>query len=411
MKKIISFILTICLVLCAFPVCSFALTDGDFEYFIEDGRAVVTGYIGYNPTCEVPSTLGGKKVKRLGVGVGYIDTWGSDVIVDLIVPECVEEVCNFSINENHTLKTITIKNGGCSISGFGYCKALESLVIEDGGKGYGEINGSFSLCENLKTVRFSQRTKIIGDGAFAQCNSITEITLPKKLQRLGNNAFSSCGALEKVTIPDTPEKMGGGCFSNCDSLETVNILEGVTELGVGCFYGCNGLVTVKTPFGFRRFGPETNYGNDTFKNCSALTYMIISYGPEYIPDMVFDGCIALSEVTIPYSVKTIHRDAFKDSDLTLIKGIKGTAAEQYANFMGIPFEEIEHIYGDLDWNERVEAKDALLALCNTVGTVDFIDYHKVSADVNADGKVTAADALMILQCSVGLRTVFPAEIG
>ena len=410
MKKIISFILTICLVLCAFPVCSFALTDGDFEYFIEDGRAVVTGYIGYNPTCEVPSTLGGKKVIRLGKGRGYTDEWGSNVIVDLIVPECVEEVGNFSINENHTLKTITIKNGGCSLSGFSYCMALESLVIEDGGKGYGEVYEFYS-CENLRTVRFSQRTKIIGSTAFSKCNSITEITLPKKLMQLGDGAFSSCGALEKVTIPDTPEKMGNGCFLNCDSLETVNILEGVTELGVGCFYGCDGLVTVKTPFGFQRFGPETNYGNDTFKNCSALTNVIISYGPEYIPDMIFDGCIALSEVTIPYSVKTIHRDAFKDSDLTLIKGIKGTAAEQYANFMGIPFEEIEHIYGDLDWNERVEAKDALLALCNTVGTVDFIDYHKVSADVNVDGKVTAADALMILQYSVGLRTVFPAEIG
>lgn len=408
MKKIISFILTICLVLCAFPVCSFALTDGDFEYIIEDGRAVVTGYIGYNPTCEVPSTLGGKKVIRLGKGLGYSEEWGNNYIVDLIVPDCVEEVTNFG--QHDALKTITIKNGGCSVSGFGRCNGLESLVIEDGGKGYGEVNGSFSYCENLKTVKLSERTKIIGDGAFAQCNSITEITLPKKLQRLGNNAFTNCGALEKVTIPDTPKEMGGGCFSNCDSLETVNILEGVTELGTACFSGCDGLVTVKTPFGFRRFGPETN-GNYTFKNCSALTYMIISYGPEYIPDMVFDGCIALSEVTIPYSVKTIHRDAFKDSDLTLIKGIKGTAAEQYANFMGIPFEEIEHIYGDLDWNERVEAKDALLALCNTVGTVDFIDYHKVSADVNVDGKVTAADALMILQYSVGLRTVFPAEIG
>lgn len=408
MKKIISFILTICLVLCAFPVCSFALTDGDFEYIIEDGRAVVTGYIGYNPTCEVPSTLGGKKVIRLGKGLGYSEEWGNNYIVDLIVPDCVEEVTNFG--QHDALKTITIKNGGCSVSGFGYCKGLESLVIEDGGKGYGEVNG-FSYCENLKTVKLSERTKIIGDGAFAQCPSITEIILPKKLQRLGSNAFTNCGALEKVTIPDTPKKMGNGCFSNCDSLETVNILEGVTELGTACFSGCDGLVTVKTPFGFRRFGPETNYGNDTFNNCSALTYMIISYGPEYIPDMVFDGCIALSEVTIPYSVKTIHRDAFKDSDLTLIKGIKGTAAEQYANFMGIPFEEIEHIYGDLDWNERVEAKDALLALCNTVGTVDFIDYHKVSADVNVDGKVTAADALMILQYSVGLRTVFPAEIG
>ena len=139
--------------------------------------------------------------------------------------------------------------------------------------------------------------------------------------------------------------------------------------------------------------------------------MSIPYGFDYIPGYNFTGCSSLEEVTIPYSVKTIHRDAFKDSDLTLIKGIKGTAAEQYANFMGIPFEEIEHIYGDLDWNERVEAKDALLALCNTVGTVNFIDYHKVSADVNVDGKVTAADALMILQYSVGLITDFPAEIG
>lgn len=410
MKKIISFILTICLVLCAFPVCSFALTDGDFEYIIEDGRAVVTGYIGYNPTCEVPSTLGGKKVKRLGVGGGWIDTWGSDVIVDLIVPECVEEVGNFSINENNTLKTITIKNGGCSVSGFGYCKGLESLVIKDGGKGYGEVNG-FSYCENLKTVKLSERTKVIGDGAFAQCPSITEIILPKKLQRLGSNAFTNCGALEKVTIPDTPKKMGNGCFSNCDSLETVNILEGVTELGTACFSGCDGLVTVKTPFGFQRFGPETNYGNDTFNNCSALTNVIISYGPEYIPDMVFDGCISLSEVTIPYSVKTIHRDAFEDCNLTRIKGVMGSEAEQYAKHMGITFQEIEHIYGDLDWNERVEAKDALLALCSAVGTVELISYHSISADVNVDGEVTAADALIILQYSVGLRTVLPVAKG
>lgn len=188
MKKIISFILTICLVLCAFPVCSFALTDGDFEYIIEDGRAVVTGYIGYNPTCEVPSTLGGKKVKRLGVGGGYIDTWGSDVIVDLIVPECVEEVCNFSINENHTLKTITIKNGGCSVSGFGRCNGLESLVIEDGGKGYGEVYEFYS-CENLRTVRFSQRTKIIGDGAFSQCPSINRNNSSEKTSAFGQQCL------------------------------------------------------------------------------------------------------------------------------------------------------------------------------------------------------------------------------
>lgn len=158
MKKFIAFILTICLVLCAFPVCSFALTDGDFEYFIENGRAVVTGYIGYNPTCEVPSTLGGKKVIRLGKGLGYSEKWGNNYIVDLIVPDCVEEVTNFG--QHDALKTITIKNGGCSVSGFGRCNGLESLVIEDGGKGYGEVNG-FSIVKTLKPLSFPKGQKLL----------------------------------------------------------------------------------------------------------------------------------------------------------------------------------------------------------------------------------------------------------
>lgn len=139
--------------------------------------------------------------------------------------------------------------------------------------------------------------------------------------------------------------------------------------------------------------------------------MSIPYGFDYIPGYNFTGCSSLEEVTIPYSVKTIHRDAFEDCNLTRIKGVMGSEAEQYAKHMGITFQEIEHIYGDLDWNERVEAKDALLALCSAVGTVELISYHSISADVNVDGEVTAADALIILQYSVGLRTVLPVAKG
>lgn len=404
MKKLLSLILTVCLVLCAFPICSFAdVTSEGFEYRIEDGSITITGYNGYKADCIIPSSIDGRKVKKV------YQNGKNDSVVNLTVPESVEELGNFAKSDN--LKTIVIKNGGCSIQAGSYanCSGLQSLIIEDGGKGNGEIQKwAFADCTKLETVKFSSKTKELGEEAFKNCDSIKELTIPKTLRSLGGYCFAECGALETLNIVDQPTYFGRGCFENCTNLETVNLFEGVTSItsNPDLFFGCTGIETFKTPFGLEidPLPASDSYGYNTFKRCSSLTYFVMSYGPKCIPQKMFTECTALSEVTIPYSVKTIHRDAFKDSDLTLIKGIRGTAAEDYANYMGIPFEEIEHIYGDLDWNERVEANDALIALRYSVGLCDLIDYHKVSGDINKDGSVTSSDALIILQHSVGIKT-------
>lgn len=410
MKKTVSLFLLVCLIISAFPAIPAAAyeEEGGFLYSITNGCATIYDYVGYDPDCVVPSVIGGCPVTKVKDG-------GDSGITTLTIPESVEELERFGQNA----KTIIIKNGGCCLAGYRGSESLETVIFEDGGRGAGELwDETFKGCENLKTVRLSSRIKNIREGAFAGCYALKEIDIPKSVEYLGDNAFKNCTSLEKVTICGKIQYKktsmgyysGSGWFANCRNLKTIEFAEDACLLG-SYFSNWTGAETIKIPFGSQGSGANPTEFNLYFDGCSSLKSVSIPYGFDYIPNHIFLGCSSLEEVTIPYSVKTIHRDAFEDCNLTRIKGVMGSEAERYAEHMGIPFREIEHIYGDLDWNEKVEAKDALLALCNAVGTVDLISYHSISADVNVDGKVTAADALMILQYSVGLRTVFPAEIG
>ena len=61
--------------------------------------------------------------------------------------------------------------------------------------------------------------------------------------------------------------------------------------------------------------------------------------------------------------------------------------------------------GDLDGDMRITANDALIVLQHTVGKMTLTDAQRRVSDVNKDGKVNAVDALMILQASVGKITL------
>ena len=54
---------------------------------------------------------------------------------------------------------------------------------------------------------------------------------------------------------------------------------------------------------------------------------------------------------------------------------------------------------------RITANDALIVLQHSVGKRTLTDAQKKVSDVNKDGKVNAVDALMILQASVGKRAL------
>ena len=74
-----------------------------------------------------------------------------------------------------------------------------------------------------------------------------------------------------------------------------------------------------------------------------------------------------------------------------------------AEFYGDPIPQITGVYGDVDLDGKVSAKDSLLIQRYVINMVKFDDTQKKAADVNGDDKITAKDALEIQRYSIGHR--------
>lgn len=66
-------------------------------------------------------------------------------------------------------------------------------------------------------------------------------------------------------------------------------------------------------------------------------------------------------------------------------------------------------YGDVNDNGEVEAADALITLQCSIGKVSLDDAHRIIANVDGNEGITSSDALLILQRSIGKVDKFPVE--
>ena len=151
----------------------------------------------------------------------------------------------------------------------------------------------------------------IGDKAFFEDSSLQSVEIPDSVTEIGEEAFCSCAGLESVTLPDSVTRIGPRAFSKCPSLKTVTLPRNLKRMGTGLFSGCTGLESVLIPD----------------------SVVEIKKG-------VFSGCQSLKAVTIPESVNRISADAFNEcSPDLIIRGRKGSRAEQYCSENGMTFEE------------------------------------------------------------------------
>ena len=68
---------------------------------------------------------------------------------------------------------------------------------------------------------------------------------------------------------------------------------------------------------------------------------------------------------------------------------------------------IDTPYGDVNQSSEVSASDALMALYSNSQLIELDETQKILADVSGDGKVSAADSLLILQYSAGSISNYP----
>lgn len=111
------------------------------------------------------------------------------------------------------------------------------------------------------------------------------------------NSFQNNAYIVSVTVPDSVKTIGNLAFKNCTSLESVTIGCGITAVDNEIFDNC----PIKTATIPAIIGKHINN--------PYLTTVTITSG-DIIADSAFEGCAALTGITIPDSVKTVGKRAF-----------------------------------------------------------------------------------------------------
>ena len=130
--------------------------------------------------------------------------------------------------------------------------------------------------------------------------------------------------IKQVVISDGVTSIGIGAFRNHQNLQTAVLGESIESIGMYAFTGCVNLRTINFP------NSITLVGECPFWDCLSLTsplynervfaFMPINYSGEYVvpngiekfADLVFWGCIRLTSITIPSSVKNVGRNIFAE---------------------------------------------------------------------------------------------------
>ncbi len=237
--------------------------------------------------------------------------------------------------------------------------------------------------------------------------SDAEVTIPNTLggypvTSIGYEAFSYRDSLTSVTIPDSVTTIGNRAFCSCNNLTSVTIGNSVITIGYEAFYYCDSLTSVIIP------NSVTTIGYYAFRECTSLISVTIGNGVTTIGHDAFSYCTSLIAVVLPDSVTAIGDDVFKYCNNLTIRGKKGSFAEEYATNHNLTFEVIV-VYGDTDENGKISVADALMILKAVVGKVVLTEKQYIVSDTDGDDVVNANDVLNILQKIVGNIDKLPVE--
>ena len=248
----------------------------------------------------------------------------NQLITELVVPDGVSEIKNYTFCNNSGLTSITIPNSVTSIGedAFYGCSSLNEVHITaldvwcniDFENKYAN---PVYFAENLYLNNQLITEFVIPDGVseiknytFCNYSGLTSITIPNSVTNIGEDAFFNCDGLTSIAIPNSVTSIGDNAFSNCSGLTSITIPNSVTSIELCAFSNCSGLTSITIP------NSVTSIGDWAFSYCTDLTNITIPNSVTSIGDYTFYGCYGLTSITIPNSVTSIGYCAFSGcSDL------------------------------------------------------------------------------------------------
>ncbi len=100
---------------------------------------------------------------------------------------------------------------------------------------------------NIKCVVIPDSVTEIGENAFEYCWYLENADLGEGIVNIGAHAFSGCDALEKIILPGSVRSIGRYCFAFCDHLKQVKLNEGLKSMGEYMLYGSEEIEEISLP--------------------------------------------------------------------------------------------------------------------------------------------------------------------
>ena len=174
-------------------------------------------------------------------------------IVSITIPNSVTEIGEDAFSNCAFLKKIYGLGNISTIpfSCFMWCENLESITIPSSVTSIEDW--AFCGCANLTDINIEGNNFIVENGAIYTANKTTliayptangNIIIPATVNKIGSGSFTSCQNLKTLDILGNVSIIPNETFYNCEKLESITIPASVTEIGWGAFRYCTSLTSI-----------------------------------------------------------------------------------------------------------------------------------------------------------------------
>ena len=340
MKRCISLLLVLCLMISVAPVTAHAVTASGTCGFLtwtlsDDGVLTISGNSSMGYVDSVSGFIADFYVKNPWKDV-------KDSIQTVIIEDGVTSICGYAFWGFENLQSVNIGNGvtNIAISAFNDCGSLTEICVDDSNGYYCDIDGVlynkamtelFCCPEGMQgSVTVPASVTNIASYAFENCCGLTDIFVDESnTTYCDDNGVLWSKDMESliyypgkkqgsITISDKVTSISEYAFDGSDGLTEIYVDEDNSSYSDidGILYNKDATVLIRCPEG--KEGslaiPDgvTSLRTYAFSSCEKMTDIKIPAGISEIDEGNFIGCTGLISIKIPASVTTIDWYAFAD---------------------------------------------------------------------------------------------------